>query len=59
MLFITEIKSKSVRTQLSFIYYTELHVSTYLGHPQLQNLCLKHNEEGIYIRKMRLKLLKF
>jgi hypothetical protein len=29
VLFITEIKIKSVQTQPSFIYYTEQHVSTY------------------------------
>jgi hypothetical protein len=22
------------------------------GHPQVHNLCLKHTEEGLYIRKM-------
>jgi hypothetical protein len=42
-----EMKSKSVQTQLNYIYYIELRVSTYLGHPQVHNLCVKHIDEGI------------
>ena len=49
VLLIIEIKSKSIQTKLNSIHYTELHVSTYLGHLQFNNFCLKHVAEGIIL----------
>jgi hypothetical protein len=47
VLFITEIKSKSIQTQLNSIYYTKLHVSTYFRSSSGSQFVLKHIEEGI------------
>jgi hypothetical protein len=45
---LSEIKTKSVKTQLHSIYYTEKHVSTILGHLQFKIFVYsKHIEEGI------------
>jgi hypothetical protein len=56
-----KIKSLSAQTQLNSIYYTELHVSTYLRSSSCSQLVLKHTEEEIYIMyvgKTQLQLLK-
>ena len=49
-IYCTEISSRSNKTQLNFIYYIELRVSTVSGHPQVHSWTLKHIEEDITFR---------
>jgi len=48
-----KIKSISVQTQQSSIYYIELHFRPISGYSQIQNWSLKHTEDETYIMSVQ------
>ena len=52
----TKIQAVAVQTQLNYVYYTELHVSTYLRLSSVHNWSSRHIGEEIYTLFMSMKL---